>query len=39
MAKQSKRFRAAVELVEENRLYSLEEGVDLVKKTATAIKN
>jgi len=36
MAKQSKRFRAAVELVEENRLYSLEEGVDLVKKTATA---
>lgn len=36
MAKQSKRFRTAVEQVEEHRLYSLEEGVDLIKKTATA---
>ncbi|MGH1364349.1 MAG: 50S ribosomal protein L1 [Calditrichia bacterium] len=36
MAKKSKRFLAAVELVDENKLYSLQEGVDLIKKTGTA---
>ncbi|MEL6821434.1 MAG: 50S ribosomal protein L1 [Calditrichota bacterium] len=36
MAKQSKRFRTIAEMVEDNRLYSLEEGVDLIKKTASA---
>ncbi len=34
--KRSKRFRQSVELVDRTRYYSLEEGVELVKKTATA---
>ena len=36
MAKQSKRFREALALVEDGKFYSADEAVDLVKKTATA---
>ena len=36
MAKKSKRFREAQALVEDGKFYSVEEAVDLVKKTATA---
>ena len=36
MAKQSKRFREAQGLIEDGKFYSVDEAVDLVKKTATA---
>ncbi len=36
MAKKSKKYRAALELLEAGKFYSAEEAVDLVKKTATA---
>ena len=36
MAKKSKKYRAAMELLEAGKLYTAEEAVDLVKKTATA---
>ena len=36
MAKKSKKYRAALELLEAGKFYSADEAVDLVKKTATA---
>ena len=36
MAKKSKKYRAAEELLESGKLYTADEAVDLVKKTATA---
>jgi large subunit ribosomal protein L1 len=36
MAKKGKKYRAAFELLEEGKLYTVAEAVDLVKKTATA---
>lgn len=36
MAKKSKKYRAAMELLEAGKLYTAEEAVELVKKTATA---
>lgn len=36
MAKKGKKYRAAAELLEEGKLYTVEEAVDLAKKTATA---
>lgn len=36
MAKKSKKYRAALELLEAGKLYTAEEAVELVKKTATA---
>ncbi len=36
MAKKGKKYRASVELLEEGKFYTVEEAVDLVKKTATA---
>lgn len=36
MAKKSKKYRAAMELLEGGKLYTAEEAVELVKKTATA---
>ena len=36
MAKKGKKYRASAELLEEGKLYTIEEAVDLAKKTATA---
>lgn len=36
MAKRSKKYRAAAELLESGKFYTIDEAVDLVKKTATA---
>ena len=36
MAKKGKKYRAAFELLEEGKFYTVDEAVDLVKKTATA---
>ena len=36
MAKKGKKYRAAFELLEEGKVYTVDEAVDLVKKTATA---
>lgn len=36
MAKKSKKYRAALELLEAGKLYTVDEAVELVKKTATA---